>query len=62
MKTMIENMNQISDTSEQFAGSMQHIKAAAEHQKISMDDVAIEAEAFHHLAMDLVRVIKMVKV
>ncbi|MBB2479035.1 methyl-accepting chemotaxis protein [Bacillus sp. APMAM] len=62
MKTMIENMNQISDTSEQFAASMQHIKAAAEHQKISMDDVAMEAEAFHNLAMDLVKVIKMVKV
>ncbi|MBS4175309.1 methyl-accepting chemotaxis protein [Bacillus sp. FJAT-49736] len=62
MKIMIEDMNQISNTSEQFAGSMQYIKAATEQQKDSMDDVAVEAEAFHQLAMELVKVMKMVKV
>ncbi|PKR84782.1 methyl-accepting chemotaxis protein [Heyndrickxia camelliae] len=61
MKTMIGNMHQISDTTEQFAGSMQYIKAATEQQKLSMDDVAFEADAFHHLALDLVKVIKMYK-
>jgi methyl-accepting chemotaxis protein len=62
MDTMVENMKQISSISEQFAGSMQHIKAATEQQQSSMDDVSIESGALNNLAKELVKVLNTVKV
>lgn len=56
-KETMSQMNEITEISQQFAGTMQHVSAATEEQHASMEEVLKEAIALNNLSKELEKVL-----